>query len=278
MVAALGPAEGSAQPAEPAPDYAELLDRAQNAWAFGDFGDVVTMLAPAVLPPPPDAPSRATDRALAQLGASAIYVDNPELAEEAFVELLRRDAEAELDPFLFPNSVLDFFELVRQEHRSELGVSEPADVAAGETVWVERRIVEQPLAVSMLPFGVGFFAGDRRDIGATWASLEAGLLATSVSFWFVNESSRVDGGTLVGPQGGLPRTDVTVRRQRAQVATGALFLAAVVGNAIHGAIWHDNTRRVDVERLDGPPPEFFGTQANRSDRGFRIRFVPILEP
>lgn len=254
--------------------FADELDRAENAWVFGGFDEVISILEPLVLPTAPEATPRQLERAYTRLGASAYYVERMELAEAAFLALLRGDPSYELDPFLFPNTVIDFFERVREAHRDELGtVEEPA---VGEVVWVERHVQRQPLAVSMLPLGVGFFAAERPVEGAVWASTQTGLAVTSVGFWLLNEGARIEGGSLVGPQGGLPRTDIVVRRQRVHVATGALFLGAALANAIHGAAMHQRFERVEFRTLPGPPEEL--TRAPARPRRWVVSVFPIVAP
>jgi hypothetical protein len=254
--------------------FDEQLERAENAWVFGDFDEVIQILRDRMLPDRPEGSDRQVERGYTRLGASALYLDDSALAEAAFLALLRGDPSYELDPFLFPNTVIDFFEAVREEHRDELVRLSPM-AQAGEVVWVERHVREQSLAVSMLPFGAGFFASERTVEGGLWLGAQSGLAATSLTFWLINENSRIQGGSLVGPQGGLLRSDTTVRRQRVHVATGALFFGAVVANALHGALTHERTRQIDFRTLPGPPEEL--SRAPRPARGWRVSFVPLVE-
>ncbi len=253
-------------------DAIAVLVAADDAWALGDFAAVAALLEPLLLPVPPSAGERDVRRALERLGASALYIDDPELAGRAFLALLQLDPRHELDPFLYPDSVLGAFAGVRSEHAETLGLVEPPTGGA-ETVYLERVVRDQSLAVSMIPLGVGFFASERPIPGAVWLGTQAALGVSSLGLWLRNETQRIEGGTLVGPQGGLPRTDAVVARQRAHVALGGLFLGAVAANMLHGAITHARAERVELRILPGAPPELLGA---RPDRRWRVAFAPIL--
>jgi hypothetical protein len=199
------------------------------------------------------------------LGASAVYAERSDLADAAFLELLRLDPSHELNPLIYPNTIIRYFERVRESHADELGRDEP-EVAPGETVFVERSVERQPRLVSMTPFGYGFFARGENGIGTAWLVTELTLGATSLGLYLVNEAARDD------ETGAIVRTATTRRRRTAQILTGTGFFVAIAANVVHGALVHRSISSVEYRTLDEPPPEFRGSRIRA-----RVRWSPLPE-
>jgi hypothetical protein len=249
------------------PSFEEALEYADNAWVFGDYDVVVTVLRPRLLPTGPPAELRVLQRAYSRLASSAFFVDDRETAEAAVIRLLTLDPSYRLDPLVHPAQVLAFFESVRDAH-PELAPRRPEPGATGDAIFVERSVREQSLLISMLPFGYGFYASEQDTWGTLYLLGQLSLATTSVAYWAVNERSR-DG------QGILVANGANVRRQRIHTGTGWAFVGLLVVNAVHGALAHQAQVEVGYRRLQEPPPEF--APASRA-RAWEFSFVPILGP
>jgi hypothetical protein len=114
-----------AQPADaPAPaglpaTAVGALDRATAAYDYGDMTQVVEAARPVVdgaLPATPDQRLQA----LRLLGIGLTLTARPSGAEAAFVELLRNNRRARLDPTTTRPEVVAFFEDVRRRHAAEI--------------------------------------------------------------------------------------------------------------------------------------------------------------
>ena len=243
--------------------FSVALERAENAWVFGDFDEVIEALEPHLLPTAPPVDPRTLTRAYGRLGASAVYAERAEIADAAFLALLRLDSGHELNPLIYPNTVIRYFEQVRETYADELGDGEP-DVAPGETVFVERSVERQPRLVSMAPFGYGFFARGEPGIGSAWLVTEVALGATSLGMYLANETARDD------ETGAIVRTNTTQRRRTIQIVTGTGFFVAIAANVLHGALAHRSISSVEYRTLDEPPPEFRGSRMRA-----RVRWSPL---
>lgn len=243
--------------------FSDALERAENAWVFGDFDEVIEALEVHLLPTPPPVDPRTLTRAYGRLGASAVYAEREDLVRDAFLALLRLDPDHELNPLIYPNAVIEEFRQIRVLYADELGDTEP-DVAPGETVFVERSVERQPRAVSMAPFGYGFYARGEPGIGTAWLVTELTLGATSLGMYIANETAR-DSET-----GAIVRTSTTERRRTVQIITGTGFFVAIAANVLHGALAHRSISSVEYRTLDEPPPEFRGSRMRA-----RVRWSPL---
>jgi hypothetical protein len=116
----LGAAAARAQPAAPPPTTAvAALDRANAAYDYGDMTQVVDSARPVV---DGALPATAAERlaALRLLGIGLYLTGRPTGAETAFVEMLRSNRRARLDPTTTRPEVVAFFEDVRRRHAAEI--------------------------------------------------------------------------------------------------------------------------------------------------------------
>lgn len=258
----------------PFDDYDEALEFAENSFAFGDYERVIRVLSTELYPDRPDA---VADLLIAEgfnyLGVSAHFVGNYDLAERAFLDLLRLDPAWELDPFVFPPEVISFFNDLKEEHADEFGLENGED---RETVFVESRVREQSMLVSILPFGYGLITNGETEWGVFYALSESALLATSVSMFWINRANRKPSESLT-IDFGYEDPDLARRRQRVQIGTGIAFLTLVTANVIHGALAHDREKDVRYRTLDRPPEEFDSRNDRSSAGRWRIRFTPLLD-
>ena len=261
-------------------DYDEALEFAENAFAFGDYARTIAVLGRWLLPAPPvGARSTQVIDGLTWLGVAAWFEADLDLAEQAFLLLLRRVPSHELDPFVFPPQVIRFFRDVRAEHRDSLAT--PGEDATGGTVYIESRVRETSIWVSMLPFGYGMFANGESEWGIAYAFTQVTLLTTSATLFWANYADRLPSDDPNVPFG-YPDPDRARTRKRAHIATGAAFLAVMAANMVHGALIHRRGADVQYRTLDAPPEGLRdATSEAPQDRDSRaqwnVRLYPILE-
>lgn len=258
--------------------FDDALRFAENSFVYGDYADVVRALEPRLLPRARDgADVRALVRAYTLLGTAAHFeTAGPDgdamaaIADAAFLELLLLDPRFRLDPLLYPPRVIERFESVREANRDRLdALIDDADVSA--VVYYERDVREQSRLVSMLPFGYGFFASDRDVAGMSYAIAESALGGTMIGLFLANEVARGDDGFFDDPERAR-------NRGTAQIATASAFTALIVANALHGALTHDRSRRVEYRTLTEPPPELLREPGDSRSRGWSFSFAPIIGP
>lgn len=278
VVRAQSVSEEAPRPSPRATSLASALEFAENAFVYGDYENVVEVLAPLLLPSAPeDADERILIRAYTLLATSAHFemlgprpAEMAALADAAFLEVLLIDPRYRLDPLLYPPRVIARFEAVRAANAERL------DAMLGEgdgdaVVYVEREVRAQSRFVSMLPFGYGFFTSGRTGAGLGYALSEAALGGTMLGLFVANEVAR-------GPDGFVPDATRARNRGTAQVASSALFCAVLLANVIHGAVAHDPMGQVEYRTLPEAPPELGAPRPKRPLSGWRISFVPLVAP
>jgi hypothetical protein len=263
----------AAQQAPPAEEdaamtgFEDAMRGAENAFLYGDFDEVVARLEPVLLPTAPDVEDERVLRGYTLLGVSAQFEDALALADTAYLAALRLDPLFRLDPLMFPPAVIERFEAVRESNRAELD----ALVAPSEqrpTLYVVERIETQPLAVSVLPFGIGFLASERYGAGSAYLVAQATSTALMTSMYLANEYGR-------NADGSFDDASRAQRRGTVQRASAGALVALVLTNMIHGGLSHAATRRVSYRTLSEPPPAMRPPQS-RSPRRWQLRVAPLL--
>lgn len=245
-------------------EYEEALIHAENAFAFGDYETVIQTLGPWLYPQPRrDAATENTLHGFTWLAASAWFIDDLEGAKRYFTAGLRQHRTMRLDPMVFPPALIHFFQAIR----NELDLQDPDDnnVSESGTLYIESRVSEHPIWVSMLPFGYGMFVNDKPEWGAFYALTEGALLTVStVTFW-ANYAKRLPSDDPNHPMGYADPQRAKMRK-RLHISTGAAFLGVVLINAIHGALVHKQTRQVQYRTLSAPPEGFDSTERSERSR------------
>lgn len=234
--------------------YVDALSHAENAFAFGDYDTVIRTLRPWLYPRPiRDAASQNTADGYALLGASAWFIDEIELAERYFTAGLEHHAGLKLDPLVFPPALISFFQKVR----TSLDLADPEEVESdsSNTLYIESRISEHPIWVSMLPFGYGMFVNDKPQWGAIYALTEGALLTVSTALFWANYTKRLPSDDPNHPMGYADPQRAKMRK-RVHIGTGAAFLGVVLINIIHGAVIHKQSQQVQYRTLSSPPEGF----------------------
>lgn len=238
----VGPDDG----ATPSPDDVDrILSFANDAFIYGDYRAVRDILQPLLRPEPMPLAVPVLIEAWTLDGVSAFFLGERSDADEAFLEILLLDPRLRLDPLLYPAPVISRFDRVREANAERL---DPLLGTEGEEsiVYIESRVREQPILLSMMPFGYGFFSMERDVLGVTYLLSQATLGAASASLFLLNESAR-------DARGFFPEADRAERRQRAQIGTGVAFLGLVALNAIHGALLHPRDGLIEYRTLTAPP-------------------------
>lgn len=255
LAATLGPMAARAQSPDPnGMDETDPLVRLELArvWAdHSDFEQVIGLLYPVLFPEPVDALSRdARIEAYFLLGRSYFVTGQQVSAEDCFLRLLRTEPDYDVSPVLYSQALIRLIEDLKEAHRDELQqiredlgrVTQPLE--SGEAVYVERRVEERSILVSMLPFGIGQFANDQPIWGATFLALEVGLASTSLGFWLANELEE-EGGRFDDP-------DRARVRGNTHFATGIAFFSVLLLNVIHGLVIHEGVVEVSYGVVEPP--------------------------
>jgi hypothetical protein len=250
--------------------FDEALQFAENSYLYGDYLDVVQTLWTRLLPEPvADASDDVLVRAYTLLGTAAHFEEQGRIADDAFLEVLRRAPDIRLDPLLYPPRVIERFEAVRDANVDELDEVRGPDERRS-TLYIQQEVREQSLLVSMLPFGYGFFTSDRDAQGVGYLIGETLLATTMIGLYASNELARSVDGFYEDPE----RAE---NRGRAQRAIAGGFTGLVLINAVHGAVTHDRSRRLSYRTLTEPPPELRdeGGDSSRRPR-WRVSFTPLV--
>lgn len=243
--------------------YEDALSHAENAFAFGDYDTVIQTLKPWLYPHPvQDGTAQNIANGYALLGASAWFVDAIKDTEKYFTAGLYQQPTLTLDPLVFPPALISFF----QDLRKKLDLHEEEHVNEGEhTLYIESRITEHPIWVSMLPFGYGMFVNERPEWGVVYALTEGALLTVSTGMFWANYAQRQPSDDPEHPMG-YEDPQRAKMRKRVHIGTGAAFLGVVLVNIIHGAIVHKQTQQVQYRTLSSPPEGFDSTEHSKRSR------------
>jgi hypothetical protein len=95
------------------------LKRARDRFEFGAYSDCAGAIR-AFLADHPEPSDRDAIDAYRMLGLSEFHLGDRRQARAAFVNLLSRDPDYELDPFLVPPQIVEFFDNVKRENEPQL--------------------------------------------------------------------------------------------------------------------------------------------------------------
>jgi hypothetical protein len=242
LLLASSPAAAQAPPAAPAPAAAEpspppaplpatavaALDRANAAYDYGDMTQVVDA-ARLIVDGALEATPAQRLQALRLLGVGLYLTGRPTGAETYFLELLRSNRRARLDPTITRPEVVAFFEDVRRRHATEI-----QDAARSRSrrsaVW------------NFLP-PVGQLKNGDLARAIVVASLGAASLGTALT-------TRILLGSWAGPHDEFPghRDAAPTLRTLNHISVGILAATYVIGVT-------DAFLRTDHDR-DSPEPAF----------------------
>jgi hypothetical protein len=243
---------------------ATSLERARNAYLYGDYQLVVNTLRPLLYPTPQLETVEQVVEARRLLGLSYLFLKDEASAELEFVALLTLRPDASLDPLSDPPPFVEFFERIkarireqleeiRRKQQSTLHKREAEQEALRrDNVELRKRLQESESTaylvssseksrlVAVMPFGAGQFQnGDTRK-GIAFLVSQLALGTASVSCAIAIRLKWPDGSYL--PE----ERDLADTLVSAQVITGAAFFAAALWGIVDANVHF-------VSRRDAPP-------------------------
>jgi hypothetical protein len=212
-------------------------------------------------------------RAFKLLAFSYFFLKKPTEAHEAFYGVLRQDPDYQLDRFLDPPAVIEFFEGVRRAESANLGPirlalqkdreeeerrrkREKEALEAADEIRrleklrlvpppqvIERRVAQNSAFVAWMPFGLGQFQNGHTKLGIALAAGQTLSAITSIACYLSIEALRE-------PDGRFTKSTYTFanRADLAKWIAAGVFYALWVGGAI------DANVRFVPERVIGDAP------------------------
>jgi hypothetical protein len=293
-------AEPEAEAADaPALDDAERVSAARRAFAQAEYGKLVELLEPLF----PDAIATLEDddrKDARQLFGVGLFFRAQQATaptqrdalldrtRSVFLDLLREDPFFQLDPLLYPASVVEVFDGVVADNTEELeelrASMRPDDGPQSiETVYIQREQERANFALVFFPFAVGQFQNGDLVKGTLLASVQAASLILNIASYLVVESLRNPRGyyctgvddaqtPLCEGEGDDFTTALTWRNVMygSLVTFGIAYLVSVADAWVNFEEYD-----VNIRTLDGPPPELVdqpGSQGSELPIGFSLEF------
>ncbi len=180
------------------------------------------------------------------------------LARDQFLSILLDDPDHEIDPRVYPASVVDLYADVREEHAEAIDAARK-DRGGGEnpiepglsTIYFERGVRERYYALNFAPFGIGQFQNGDESAGTAFALLQSAALILNVSAYFI-------GLSLIDPETGtVSIEDLAFARQMQSLQLGSLaaFGGLWLSSAGYAVYRYEPTEFLQIRTLDAPPPE-----------------------
>ncbi len=162
------------------------------------------------------------------LGSAYFYLEDMKLADANFRQLLLLKPDFKLDPFLFPPSMVLFFDKIK----NEISINKTKAKSAISTTQISDYPYQYRLYINLLPFGLPQFANNQK-LKAT-SILISQILALSVNivaYWQVN--SMIDKNGYVKDQQTADRANIYKTIQVSSLAAfGAIYIYSVIDGFI----------------------------------------------
>lgn len=180
-----------------------------------------------------------------------------------FLSILREQPDYTLDPLIYPASVVEIFESVREENREELHNIRAAQNAENfadtppdlQMLYIEREVQNNHFALNFFPFGVGQFQNNSPVKGTLFAIGQGLALAINITSYLMIEYLRGPDGryeTSSTAQGG--NYAEALAWQRVQYSALGSFAALYAWSILDGALNFNGTQ-IRIRTLDAPPSE-----------------------
>lgn len=276
LAAAAWAALGLAHPAPARATPTEKLAEAREAFQLGNYEQAIPLLNYLLYPDVRLARKGDLIEAHVLLGAAHFEAGNQRVARREFEEALFLDTELVLDPLLFSEKTIEFFEDRKAEFIERAARDAEARRLAEERdrlrealesmVVIERK----PYFINFVPFGAGQFQNGHNTKGVILFASEVVLGGTSMALWIVQVGQ-------YGFNGVVPDEDAdAVRRmQQIQVATGVACLLLMGAGIADALIYYKSVARrpADESLL---PDDFKITPPKK--QGSTLKILPAPAP
>jgi hypothetical protein len=184
------------------------------------------------------------------------------LAREHLLAILRDDPDSVLDPMIFPASVVELYEDVRQSNATELEdilrARRQTPRAQGyelQTLYIEREVRSNHLVLALFPLGIGQFQNRSPVKGTLFAVGQIASLTLNVLSYYMIERLRGPDGTF-DTRGDLRGGNYAraLAWRNAQFSGLGAFAALYGWSLIDGLI-HFEPYYIHIRTLDEAPPE-----------------------
>ena len=177
------------------------LKRARDRLEFGAWADAAGAIRQ-LLAKNPQLPDADAVEAYRILGVAEYNLGDQDLARSAFVNLLARDPDYALDPFLVPPAIVEFFDRVKRENEPSLGPLRArkreakeqerlADEARRKLLAEEQaragpptkiiRVQERLYIINWMPLGAGQFQNGQPSKGTAIAAGQVGAALVNIT-------------------------------------------------------------------------------------------------
>ncbi|QDG54591.1 hypothetical protein FIV42_28750 [Persicimonas caeni] len=262
------------------------LERAQKAFQDAEYDLLRPLLEPTLSPTSQFAQTESELEARTLLGVGLYFeaqkVTDAEQRRELldttrrhFLEILRKEPDHSLNPLLYPASVVELFEAVREENAEELDkIRAQRDDANGDvaaqglkSIYIQREVDHRLYAANFLPFGLGQFQNGEQVQGTLFAGAQTAALGLNVASYVMIESLRGDDGYYDRGAGGT--TEQALQWRTAQYVGLGLFVGFYAWSVID-ALRDYEPYDVRIRSLDEPPPELSAGEADDKGATFQI--------
>jgi hypothetical protein len=260
----------------------DRLERAEKAFQDADYDLLRPLLVPTLAPTSRFSDADEEVRARTLLGVGLYFEaqqvtdatrrrDLLDRAQAQFLEILRKEPDHSLNALIYPASVVELFEAVKEENAAELDeIRAERDKTNGngaqkglKSVYIERELSHRPYAGNFMPFGVGQFQNGEPVQGALFAGAQVAAIGLNVTSYAMIELLRNPRTGQYDPGPGNS-ADQALQWRTAQYVGLGLFVGFYAWSVID-ALRDYRAYDVRIRTLDEAPPELGGSDAD--DKG-----------
>jgi hypothetical protein len=261
---------------------AERLERAEKAFQDADYDLLRPLLVPTLDPSSRFAKSDQEVRARTLLGVG-LYFEAQQVTDAArrrellervqaqFLEILREEPDHAINALIYPASVVELFEAVKEENAAELdklrALRNPANGNGPQqglkSVYIERELSHRPYAGNFMPFGIGQFQNGEQLQGSLFAGAQIAAIGLNVTSYAMIE--RLRDPSTGRYRGGAGNSAEQAFQWRAAQYVGLGLFVGFYAWSIIDALRDYESHNVRIRTLDEPPPEL--SAADADDKG-----------
>jgi hypothetical protein len=253
VATAIAGGAGSVARAQPSSTPVQELSKAREAVRSSKWGECKRRLTYVLYPKPKLSQATDINEAHLLLGVCHFETSDKDSADREIRTALVADSDLSLDPLLFSEASVKFFEAIKKDiKKKEADDAEKSRLArerdaALRAVRNARVIERSKLWVNFVPFGAGQFQNGQRKKAVAFAVSQAAFGAASMIAYGLQI-------TRYGLGGGVPadKVDEINRLQVIQISTGAVALGLMAWGIID-ALYHYKPqieRRADESEIE----------------------------